>query len=223
MSRLLSRPCERRWKRYQTSLTFCFLKAGKGARRLEPEPNAESEATAEPAADGTPGELPPIDLSELQSGAIKNEGQAMLHVVAAAQYIRKQNPASPASYLLLRALRWGELRGVADIDQADLPAPKPEVRKVLRTAAASGNWKMVLEAAETAMSNTCGRGWLDLQRYSIRACTEMGYAAAAKALRSELKSLLTDFPNLARATLNDDTGAANPETLQWLKQEGLIG
>jgi type VI secretion system protein ImpA len=194
---------------------------------VEPEPQAEAAAEegAEDAQEETPaaGQSPQqIDLSQLESGAIKNEAQAILHVVAAAQYIRRQTPASPASYLLLRALRWGELRGAPDVKQADLPAPQAEVRKSLRTAAAGNNWKAVLEAAEGAMGNPCGRGWLDLQRYAIRATTELGYAAAAKAIRSELKSLLVDFPELTKATLNDDTGAANPETLDWLKQEGLM-
>ena len=190
---------------------------------VEPEPSTEAEPSAGPEPGEAAGEPQQLDLSQLESGVIKSEAQAMLHVIAAAQYIRRQNPASPASYLLLRALRWGELRGVPDIAQADLPAPLPEVRKTLRTAAAAGNWKVALESAETAMSTTCGRGWLDLQRYSIRACSELGYAAAAKALRAELKSLLGDFPGLTRATLNDDTGAANPETMEWLHQEGLIG
>jgi type VI secretion system protein ImpA len=185
---------------------------------------AAEEGSEEAAAEEAPvaGQPQQIDLSQLESGAIKNEAQAILHVVAAAQYIRRQTPASPASYLLLRALRWGELRGAPDVKQADLPAPQAEVRKSLRTAAAGNNWKAVLEAAEGAMGNPCGRGWLDLQRYAIRATTELGYAAAAKAIRSELKSLLVDFPELTKATLNDDTGAANPETLDWLKQEGLM-
>jgi type VI secretion system protein ImpA len=187
------------------------------------EETVAEESPVETATEETPSATgAQLDVGQLEAGAIRNEAQAMLHVVAAAQYIRKQNPASPASYLLLRALRWGELRGSPDVKQADLPAPQADVRKSLRTAAAAGNWKGVLEAAEAAMSNPCGRGWLDLQRYSIRASTELGYAAAAKAMRSELKSLLVDFPELTKATLNDDTGAANPETLDWLKQEGLI-
>ncbi len=72
------------------------------------------------------------------------------------------------------------------------------------------------------MSRTCGRGWLDLQRYAISACDALGYAEAAKALRSELKAFLLDFPELHVSTLNDDTGTANPETLNWLRKEGLI-
>lgn len=164
-----------------------------------------------------------LDLSQLESGAITDENQAILHIVAAAQFIRQKNPASPVSYLLLRALRWGELRTLPNISEADLPAPAADVRRTLRSAAAQKNWGAVLESAETAMSNTCGRGWLDLQRYAIHACTEMGYSAAALAIRSDLKTLLGDFPELGKATLNDDTGVANPETLEWLRQEGLLG
>jgi type VI secretion system protein ImpA len=61
-----------------------------------------------------------------------------------------------------------------------------------------------------------------LQRYAIKACEELGYTLAAKAIRSELRAFLADFPTHATAILNDDTGAANPETLNWLRQEGFI-
>jgi type VI secretion system protein ImpA len=96
------------------------------------------------------------------------------------------------------------------------------VRTLLKSSAAANNWQRVLDTAEAAMSTACGRGWLDAQRYSIKACDQLGYAAAAKALRVELKAFLAEFPQLSAAVLSDDTGAANPETLAWLKQEGLI-
>lgn len=161
-----------------------------------------------------------MDLSAL--GQIENPEQAALHVVAAAQYLRQKNPANPVSYLLLRALRWGEVRATNGAAVPDYPAPPSETRVSLKTSAAGNQWKRVLETAESAMGKTCGRGWLDLQRYTISACDALGYADAAKALRSELKALLADFPTLPSATLNDDTGTANPETLNWLRKEGLI-
>ena len=71
------------------------------------------------------------------------------------------------------------------------------------------------------MAGTCGRGWLDLQRYAIRACEELGHQTVARAIRSELRALLRDYPQLPEATLLDDTGAANPETLAWLRQDVL--
>ncbi|MBV9157467.1 MAG: type VI secretion system protein TssA [Acidobacteriaceae bacterium] len=189
----------------------------------EPVPDARSggELTVE-AGQPVQATITPVDLSKLEGGSIGNTEQALLHVIAAAQFLREKSPASPVPYLLLRALRWGEVRGGAENGLTDLPAPAPEVRMTLRASASGKNWARVLDAAEAAMSNAVGRGWLDLQRYSIKACDELGYAVTAKALRSELKTLLADFPQLANATLNDDTGAANPETLAWLRQEGLL-
>jgi type VI secretion system protein ImpA len=164
-----------------------------------------------------------LDLSQLAGGPIASADQAVLHVVAAAQFLRQTSPASPVSYLLLRALRWGEVRSAGESATGDLPAPPADVRTSLRAAAAGKNWKRVLETAEGAMGTAVGRGWLDLQRYAIKACDELGYATAAVALRSELKTFLHDFPQFLAATLNDDTGTANPDTLAWLRQEGLAG
>jgi type VI secretion system protein ImpA len=193
------------------------------------EPVASEEAPPGEATDATSETQPApahsaatIDLSKLGGGAITTPDQAMLHVLAAAQFLRRSNPATPQSYLLLRALRWGEVRALPELDPSELFAPTGEIRVALRSAAATHNWKQVLDLAETAMSNLTGRAWLDLQRYSVRACEELGYTAAAKALRSELKCFLADFPLLPRAILNDDTGAANPETLAWLEKEGLL-
>ncbi len=200
-------------------------------RKLKTDPDpVEVVALDETAAPGE-GQTAPqsaaprsatIDLSQFGGGAIASPDQAQLHVLAAAQYLRRTIPASPLSYLLLRALRWGEIRQAGEIQPSELMAPTGEIRVNLRSAASAANWPLVLDIAETAMSNLTGRGWLDLQRYSVKACEELGYTIAAKALRSELKCFLADFPQLPKAILNDDTGAANPETLAWLESEGLL-
>ena len=187
---------------------------------VQPGDTAQGELTGEGSATRAIAQL---DLSQLAGGPITSVDQAVLHVAAAAQFLRQSSPASPVSYLLLRALRWGEVRSGGETAIGDLPAPAADVRTALRAAAAGKNWKRVLETAESAMGSTVGRGWLDLQRYTIKACDELGYSAAAAALRSELKAFLHDFPQLLAATLNDDTGTANPDTLAWLRQEGLAG
>ncbi len=205
-------------------------------RKLEKEPDvpepaaapakeerkADRDGPASPAA--TPSDPAPLlpDVAQLSGGPIAGTDGALLHIVAAAQFIRQAQPASPVPYLLLRALRWGEMRHAGATALTEIPAPSAEVRRTLRTAAADKQWATVLQTAETAMSSPVGRGWLDLQRYAIKACDELGYKDAAKAIRSELKAFLLDFPQLPSATLNDDTGTANPETLLWLKGEGFI-
>jgi type VI secretion system protein ImpA len=183
----------------------------------------QSDGAMQAVESPSPSAIPQLDLSQLSGGAITSVDQAIVHIVAAAQFLRQTNPGSPVSYLLLRALRWGEVRSAGESATVDLPAPPADVRTSLRASAAAKNWKRALETAEGAMGTAIGRGWLDLQRYSIKACDELGYTAAAVALRSELKAFLHDFPQLCAATLNDDTGTANPDTLAWLRQEGLAG
>src|SRR5262249_40230860 len=129
--------------------------------------------------------------------------------------------SGPAPYLTLRGLRWGELRASGDGPNPELlEAPSSEIRQQLKRLMLNGEWQQVLEAAETAMALPCGRGWLDLQRYAVRACTELGsdYAVIAGAIRSELAALLKDFPDLSSMTLLDDTPTANKETQEWLAE-----
>jgi type VI secretion system protein ImpA len=207
-------------KKLETDPDPVEAKAAEPSENAEanPTPGDESESAASvPAFTSTPAP----DFSHLSSGKISDIKEAVLHILAAAEFLRRKTPASPVGYLILRALRWGELRAEEQLDGL-LEAPAADIRRALRHYAMQKDWKHVIETAEAAMSSGCGRGWMDLQRYSIQACEGLGYQGAAKAMRSELKALLTDYPQLPSATLNDDTGAANPETLAWLKKEGFV-
>ena len=162
-----------------------------------------------------------------------DRSEAVNRILAVAQYLRVREPQSPVPYLMLRALRWGELRarangqaaggepGGQEFEPGFLQAPSAEVRVALRRYAAGSDWRHVLETAERAMGEPCGRGCLDLQRYSIQACEQLGYTAAAAAMLSELRALLKDLPHLTGMTLSDETGAANPATMSWLNEAVL--
>ncbi len=67
------------------------------------------------------------------------------------------------------------------------------------------------------MALPCGRAWLDLQRYTVTALEHRGATAAAQAVRSALKALLADLPELLDSTLPDDTPVANTETRNWIE------
>jgi type VI secretion system protein ImpA len=157
-----------------------------------------------------------------QSAEPADRDDAIQRIVVVTKWLRQQDSFQPAAYLILRGLRWGELRaGGAEIDPRLLEAPSTEIRTAMKTKSLDGDWAGVLETAETAMGMPCGRGWLDLQRFAVRACEEQGsYTAVALALRSELRTLLTDFPSLPQMTMMDDTPTANAETLEWLKTLG---
>src|SRR2546426_279951 len=122
-----------------------------------------------------------------------------------AKYLRREDPYSPAPYLMIRGLRWGELRAGGDSPSLEMMAPpSTQVRQELKRLSVEGNWADLIEAAENAAGMPCGRAWLDLQRYAVRALTEFGYSVIASAIRSELKTLLADVPQLPQWSLADD-------------------
>jgi type VI secretion system protein ImpA len=146
--------------------------------------------------------------------------QAVASIAAAAAFLRKQEPLSPAPYLILRGLRWGELRTASRLgDSTLLEAPPTELRQKVKRLALGKKWSELLDACEEAMALPCSRAWLDLQRLSVAACSALGgeYQPIATAIQSELRALLNDVPELLDATLLDDTPAANPETKAWLQ------
>jgi len=144
---------------------------------------------------------------------------ACSRVAMVAKFLRREDPYSPAPYLMLRGLRWGELRLGGDAPSLELLAPPAtQVRQELKRLSVESNWTELIEAAENAMAMPCGRAWLDLQRYAVKALDAYGYPAIAVAIRSELRSLLADMPKLPEWTLADDTPTANAETQAWLKE-----
>jgi len=192
-------------------------------RELEPDeapvvetPAEESaiEEAASPAAGGAPAAS-----RKTVSAEPADKDDAYSRVAVVAKYLRREDPSSPAPYLMLRGLRWGELRSGGDSPSLELLAPPAtHVRQEIKRLSVEGNWAELIEAAESAMALPCGRAWLDLQRYAVKATEGYGYPAIANAIRSELRSLLADLPQLPQWTLADDTPTANPETQAWLKE-----
>ena len=158
-------------------------------------------------------------------GPPRSTEDAAARLAAAARYLRGTAPADPASYLMLRGFRWGELRaGRGTLDPRLLAAPPTETRTRLKTLLLDGRWAELLDAGEEVMATPYGRGWLDLQRYALTACDGLGgeYDRLAAAVQGALLFLLADLPHLVDMTLMDDSPTANPETRAWLKERGIV-
>ncbi len=172
-------------------------------------------AGAEPAP-AAPGRAPTAEPADREDAAAR--------AVAAARFLRRIEPHSPASYLILRGLRWGELRADPEgLDLRILEAPSPQARTQLRRLLLESKWDQLLEASEGIMGTPAGRGWLDLQRYTLSACAGLGdpYHTVARAIAAELAALLHELPGLPEMTLMDDMPAASRETQDWLHETGL--
>jgi len=181
----------------------------------EAAPGAEGEASAAAGGPARTGVL----ISVENSSEPPDRVEAISKVADAAAFLRRREPHSPASYLMLRGLRWGELRAAIEAaDPTRLEAPPTDLRRHLKKLLLDKKYEQLLDAAESAMALPCSRAWFDLQRFVVEACDALGggYEAVARAIRSELKALINDIPQLLDATLMDETPAANAETRSWL-------
>lgn len=195
-------------------------------RKLELEPDpVESSAAGTAAAEPEPVAVPagvvlPGSVAMHVSAAPTSRDDAASRIAASAKFLRQSDPTNPAPYLLLRGFRWGELRASGrNVDPRLLEAPTTPTRTQLKSLLLDSKWEALLEMCEGVMATPQGRGWLDLQRYALTACDELGseYQIVAAALRGALRSLLEDLPGLLDMTLMDDTPTANRETREWLK------
>ena len=187
----------------------------------EPE-ELETEAESVPVEDGgsvaAAGAAPARKTKAVAGLEPQDLDEVTPRLAAVARFLRQQDAASPAPYLLLRGYRWGEMRGFGESpDPLVLLPPSSEVRQNIKRLSLEGNWGDLLEAAEAAMAEPCGRAWLDLQRHVVKAAEEWGYYNISKAVVSELRALLMDLPQLPQWSLMDDTPTANAETQAWIR------
>jgi type VI secretion system protein ImpA len=198
-------------------------------RKTDPDPveaveeevveGAEDEAVA--GEDGEPVVKAAKARRTAPSGAPSDKEDAYLQVAACAELVLEEDAASAVPYLLCTALRFGETR-CANLDNLNFAvAPSSETRKALRKLAGESNWKELTRLCIRTMPEPCGRVWLDLQRYMWLAAQGGGNQALATTVVSTVRSLLNDFPNLRKMTLDDDTSAANSETQQWIDTQVL--
>ncbi|HEY7394990.1 MAG TPA: type VI secretion system protein TssA [Gemmatimonadaceae bacterium] len=202
-------------------------------RKLELDP----DPVELPTSDTTSGVAVPQGVATPGSAAAPRAGgslaaeptsrdDAASRIIGAARYLRQNDPFNPASYLLLRGFRWGELRasGKSAPNPKLLEAPATNLRTALKGLLLDSRWPDLLEAAEGVMGTPQGRGWLDLQRYALTACDALGsdYFPVATAMRGALRALLSDLPQLVDMTMMDDTPTANAETRAWLRTNDLL-
>jgi len=191
---------------------------GQLANKLELDPDPVVEEAA-------PGEAGVVEDDGPMSVEPANRADATKRIGVIARWLRQQDPLSPAPFLLLRGFRWGELRvNAPELEPKLLEAPPTATRAKLKMLMLDGKWDELLEQSENLMATAPGRGWLDLQRYVLTACSQLGgsHDAIATAIRSELRELLRAVPKLTRMTLMDDTPTANEETREWLDSEAIV-
>jgi type VI secretion system protein ImpA len=95
----------------------------------------------------------------------------------------------------------------------------------LQNHLAAGDWDKVLEATEACMEQPCGRAWLDLQRYTVKALENKGqwFAFVAQAVLTGVRGLISDLPALLDLSMRDGTPCADKQTREWILSEVMAG
>jgi len=183
------------------------FEAAEGAE-IQNEPNLEQSPAARPAARAGRPAAAPTSVEEVPR-----------QLASICNFLRQNDPRDPAPYLIMRSYAWAKfMLNAPNMYPETLEAPPSDLRVSLKRHAANSEWDKVLETTEAAMALPCAGPWLDLHRYAIQALEQNNFIATALVVRHQLKTLLEDLPGLPKATLLDDTPAANDETRLWIDE-----
>jgi type VI secretion system protein ImpA len=190
-------------------------------RKTEPDPvapKAPGEGGVTEGADGVAQVgISGFALQIPRMAAPGELGAAYGSVVASAEYFFDSNRQSAVPYLICAGLRLGETLSQGQLPQSGFAVgPTPDVRFALRSLAQQGAWVELLRASLPILASECSRAWLDLHRYIWKAAQETGSDALSAAVVGTIRNLLVVQPELRYWILEDDTGAANPETQRWI-------
>jgi type VI secretion system protein VasJ len=197
-----------------------------------PPPVARAPASTPPdlpsRAAGDAGDVPLATADPPRAGAsvdelLKSLTTATQHLPKIAAGLRRQQPASPLPYLILRVAAWlrpiepaADPQGRAPID----PLP-PATRNQCDAMARAGRWTELLDASESAFAAPNQRFALDLQRHTASSLAGLGHHEAHASVLAELTALLRRMPGLPRLLARDGTPLADPETQAFLARERL--
>jgi len=167
-------------------------------KKREKEPDEVPQTETPEAETASPGQEPGAAAqgagrpgAAALAGQPANAEEACAVITRAAEFLRNSDPSLVAPYLLVRTLRWAELRAAGDsLDPGLLVAPSTELRQSLRRLFLAQEWGPLLSATEAAAVLPCGRAWLDLHHYAWMALREQCYSTVAGAICSELRALI---------------------------------
>jgi type VI secretion system protein ImpA len=198
------------------------VEPGSAAFSIDEDGDTISGNAPPQGADGSAADMTPRHQAVAAVTCLSRPQDAYALIVSSAQFLFEADPQSPVPYLVCAGLRLGETRRQgASPEPGFAVGPRLQIRQSLRAFAVGGAWVELLRAALPVMAEPCARAWLDLHRYIWRAAQESGASALADAVSGTLRELLRLRPEVRQWTLEDDTGAANPETQAWIDAEVL--
>lgn len=126
-----------------------------------------------------------------------------------ADFLIKDYPAHPTTYLLVLALQYGQ-------ESVQQVAPRSETRLTLKKTNEEGEWNKLLQCSLVALQERFSSAWLDLNRYVWQTADATANAVLRTLVSTQTRVLLENDLSAVEALFEDDTPVANAETRQWL-------
>jgi type VI secretion system protein VasJ len=136
----------------------------------------------------------------------------------AASLYREKDPSDTTSYRLTRITAWlgVEMLPAAQEGKTRIPPPMEQVKSSLNNLHSQGNFKDLLEYAESRVGQFLF--WLDLSRYVADALEQFGYDRALDVVTEETAHYAHRLKGIEKLTFSDGTPFADEVTRQWIKR-----
>lgn len=140
-----------------------------------------------------------------------------------ALYLLISEPEKATGYRLLRSSRWGSIDAlpVSEGKITKIEPPPLERKLHLQTLLEKGEFKAALENSEKTFSSGTTLYWLDLQRLSATAATQLGkmFIQVKDAIVLETAIFLKRYPEIRNFYYIDETPFCDSETQKWIDKD----
>ncbi len=179
-------------------------------KKTRPKPGPEPAAAGPAGGASSGGEAEPMDTPK----------QAQTLVRKAARFLIENEPEKTMGYRLMRAARWDVLEQAppAQDGKTQLQGPNAQQRSFFQNLLSQNDWKTLREKAEEVFAGGGAHLWLDLQRYGVLACDNLGesWKRVGEAIMRETGMLLRRLPGLAELRFADGSPFCDEATRDWL-------
>lgn len=204
--------------------------ADQGAQAVSSEPAAApvNMAGSAPAAATVPpsatNQAPSLAVAAAVPASADQANEAVEKALATLQplvdWFVQELPTAPILFRLNRICAWTTLERapLAEGRATRLPPPAGQLIDSFEQVVQIGEPEAVVRFAESRLAGfPC---WLDLNRASHQALTQLGAGEAAAAVAFEVSRLNARLPQLAQLTFNDGRSFADSATQAWLQGLG---
>lgn len=140
-----------------------------------------------------------------------------------ALFLIEKEPQKTAGYRLMRIIRWGnvEMLPFAEEKITRIEPPSQERREYLISLLEKRDYKSALAHSEKMFSSGNTLFWLELQRISANAASNLGgtFAGVKETIAFETALFLSKYPQMRDLNFIDGTPFSNSETERWIEQD----